>query len=101
MQADTIHKLLDLNEQFYQTFALQFSQTRQRLQPGVTALLPALLKEVRHDDEKYEALVQKPGKESAEKLKKAKLNPEELAKRPLRYEKLDQLLHEVLMGARG
>ncbi|MCZ7645054.1 MAG: xylose isomerase [Planctomycetota bacterium] len=61
----------------------------------------ALLKEIRNDDEKFEALIEKPGKESAEKLKKAKLNPEELAKRPLRYERLDQLLHEVLMGVRG
>jgi tRNA (uracil-5-)-methyltransferase TRM9 len=31
--------LLELNQQFYQTFALQFSATRQRLQPGVRQLL--------------------------------------------------------------
>lgn len=43
MQPETISKLLDLNEQFYQTFAVQFSQTRQHLQPGVLSLLPILL----------------------------------------------------------
>ena len=45
MQPETIAKLLDLNEQFYQTFAVQFSQTRQRLQSGVLRLLPVLLAE--------------------------------------------------------
>lgn len=43
MQPDIVARLLTLNEQFYQTFALQFSQTRQRLQPGVRRLLPVLL----------------------------------------------------------
>lgn len=38
MQADVAQQLLELNRQFYQTFALQFSQTRQRLQPGVRKL---------------------------------------------------------------
>ena len=47
MQPETIAKLLDLNEQFYQTFAVQFSQTRQRLQPGVERLLPDLLAQER------------------------------------------------------
>lgn len=32
-------KLLRLNRQFYQTFALQFSSTRQRLQPGVQRIM--------------------------------------------------------------
>jgi len=41
---DTVQKILDLNRQFYQTFAVQFSATRQRLQPGVIRLLPSLLK---------------------------------------------------------
>jgi tRNA (uracil-5-)-methyltransferase TRM9 len=36
---NTVKRLLDLNRQFYQTFALQFSQTRGRLQPGVTKIL--------------------------------------------------------------
>jgi SAM-dependent methyltransferase len=42
MQPVIIDHLLQLNEQFYQTFALQFAQTRQRLQPGVRQLLPRL-----------------------------------------------------------
>jgi tRNA (uracil-5-)-methyltransferase TRM9 len=35
----TLSRLLDLNRQFYQTFALPFSATRQRLQPGVFRIL--------------------------------------------------------------
>jgi tRNA (uracil-5-)-methyltransferase TRM9 len=35
----TLSRLLDLNRQFYQTFALPFSATRQRLQPGVLRIL--------------------------------------------------------------
>jgi tRNA (uracil-5-)-methyltransferase TRM9 len=35
----TISHLLDLNRQFYQTFALPFSSTRLRLQPGVRRIL--------------------------------------------------------------
>jgi tRNA (uracil-5-)-methyltransferase TRM9 len=35
----TISRLLDLNRQFYQTFALPFSSTRMRLQPGVRRIL--------------------------------------------------------------
>jgi SAM-dependent methyltransferase len=35
----TAERLLELNRQFYQTFALQFSATRRRLQPGVQRLL--------------------------------------------------------------
>jgi tRNA (uracil-5-)-methyltransferase TRM9 len=38
----TLSRLLDLNRQFYQTFALQFSATRQLLQPGVMRLLEQL-----------------------------------------------------------
>jgi tRNA (uracil-5-)-methyltransferase TRM9 len=38
MNADTVARLLELNKQFYQTFAVQFSATRQRLQPGVVRL---------------------------------------------------------------
>jgi tRNA (uracil-5-)-methyltransferase TRM9 len=40
---ETASFLLDLNRQFYQTFAVHFSATRQRLQPGVLRLLPDLL----------------------------------------------------------
>jgi tRNA (uracil-5-)-methyltransferase TRM9 len=36
---NTVRKLIQLNHQFYQTFALQFSTTRQRLQPGVRKIL--------------------------------------------------------------
>lgn len=39
MNPTTLSRLLDLNRQFYQTFALQFSATRQRLQPGVNRIL--------------------------------------------------------------
>jgi tRNA (uracil-5-)-methyltransferase TRM9 len=34
-----VNRLIQLNDQFYQTFALQFSATRQRLQPGVQKIL--------------------------------------------------------------
>ena len=43
MDSTTIQRLLALNLQFYQTFAAPFSATRQRLQPGVLRLLPAIL----------------------------------------------------------
>lgn len=39
MQANITVKLSVLNRQFYQTFALAFSATRQRLQPGVLRVL--------------------------------------------------------------
>lgn len=39
MNPTTLSRLLDLNRQFYQTFAKQFSATRQRLQPGVSQIL--------------------------------------------------------------
>jgi tRNA (uracil-5-)-methyltransferase TRM9 len=42
----TISRLLELNWQFYQTFALPFSATRQRLQPGVLKILDQI-----HPDE--------------------------------------------------
>jgi SAM-dependent methyltransferase len=38
----TLSCLLDINRQFYQAFAAQFSLTRQRLQPGVTHILEQL-----------------------------------------------------------
>ena len=41
MNPDTAHKLIQLNHQFYQTFALQFSTSRQRLQPGILRILEA------------------------------------------------------------
>ncbi|MBN2502578.1 MAG: class I SAM-dependent methyltransferase [Anaerolineales bacterium] len=42
MQPEIADKLRQLNHQFYQTFAESFSQTRQRLQPGVTRILETL-----------------------------------------------------------
>jgi SAM-dependent methyltransferase len=42
MNSDTATKLIELNQLFYQTFALQFSQTRERLQPGVQRILGSL-----------------------------------------------------------
>ena len=42
MNSHTATKLIELNQLFYQTFALQFSQTRQRLQPGVRRILESV-----------------------------------------------------------
>jgi tRNA (uracil-5-)-methyltransferase TRM9 len=42
MNPTTLSRLLELNRQFYQTFALPFSATRQRLQPGVMHVLTTL-----------------------------------------------------------
>ena len=39
MNPTTISRLLELNRQFYQAFAIPFSATRQRLQPGVIKIL--------------------------------------------------------------
>ncbi len=47
MNPTTLSRLLDLNQQFYQTFALQFSATRQRLQPGVIRIL----EQISHTDD--------------------------------------------------
>ncbi len=39
MDSSTANRLIQLNQQFYQTFAHQFSATRERLQPGVLRVL--------------------------------------------------------------
>jgi len=39
MEAHITNRLVRLNQQFYQTFAAQFSATRQRIQPGVRKIL--------------------------------------------------------------
>jgi 2-polyprenyl-3-methyl-5-hydroxy-6-metoxy-1,4-benzoquinol methylase len=39
MDSTTLEKLIQVNYQFYQTFAAHFAETRQRLQPGVVKLL--------------------------------------------------------------
>ncbi|MFH2103964.1 MAG: methyltransferase domain-containing protein [Chloroflexota bacterium] len=43
MNAQTAALLVDLNRQFYQTFAGAFSSTRRRLQPGVRKVLETLI----------------------------------------------------------
>ena len=42
MDPATARRLADLNREFYQTFAGEFSGTRQRLQPGVRKILSGL-----------------------------------------------------------
>ncbi len=42
MNANTVASLLSLNRQFYQTFALQFSSTRRKLQPGVEQIISTI-----------------------------------------------------------
>lgn len=42
MKPEVVQQLIGLNRKFYQTFALQFSATRQRLQPGVQQVLQNL-----------------------------------------------------------
>ncbi len=42
MQPQVARKILELNHQFYQTFAEEFSATRQRIQPGVQRILETL-----------------------------------------------------------
>ena len=42
MDASTAKRLLQLNAEFYQTFATQFSDTRQRIQPGVRRIIESI-----------------------------------------------------------
>jgi tRNA (uracil-5-)-methyltransferase TRM9 len=42
VDSDTVNRLIELNRQFYQTFAAQFSSTRQRIQPGVRQIIKRL-----------------------------------------------------------
>ncbi len=42
MDASTARRLIDINEQFYQTFGEEFAATRRRLQPGVKRVLDGL-----------------------------------------------------------
>jgi SAM-dependent methyltransferase len=42
MDKSIAQKLLQLNAEFYQTFAIQFSDTRQRIQPGVSKILDSI-----------------------------------------------------------
>ena len=59
-----------------------------------------ILKEIQREDKGLQALVKKYSRASAEKLKAAKLDPALLAKKRLPYERLDQILIEVLLGVR-
>jgi tRNA (uracil-5-)-methyltransferase TRM9 len=45
VKPEIAQKLLNVNRQFYQTFANQFSATRQRIQPGVKKILARLPEE--------------------------------------------------------
>jgi tRNA (uracil-5-)-methyltransferase TRM9 len=45
MDRETVDRLLEINGLFYQTFALQFSQTRQRIQPGVRKIIERIPKD--------------------------------------------------------
>lgn len=45
MDESVIQKLLNLNEQFYQTFAASFSETRERVQPGVLKVIENIPRE--------------------------------------------------------
>lgn len=47
MDEKTAQKLIHLNHQFYQTFAKDFAETRQRLQPGVVRILDQLSPNIR------------------------------------------------------
>jgi len=47
MQEKTRKKILEINAEFYQTFALQFSETRMRIQPGVRRVLESVAKRAR------------------------------------------------------
>ncbi len=42
MQPEIAQRLLEINHQFYQTFSVQFSATRQRIQPGVRRVMAIL-----------------------------------------------------------
>ncbi|MFZ6018920.1 MAG: class I SAM-dependent methyltransferase [Chloroflexota bacterium] len=42
MRSETIQKLLEINDQFYQNFAAAFAATRRRIQPGVRRVLQNL-----------------------------------------------------------
>ena len=42
MQSNVAQKLINLNQQFYQTFGKAFAATRQRIQPGVRQVLEGL-----------------------------------------------------------
>jgi xylose isomerase len=59
-----------------------------------------ILREVNREDSAMSKLTGRYSSENATKLKAAKLDPVALAKKPLPYERLDQILIDVLLGVR-
>lgn len=45
MEAETIEKLLAINEEFYQRFGAAFAATRRRIQPGVQSILEEFIRD--------------------------------------------------------
>jgi len=59
-----------------------------------------ILREINREDAELSRLTGRYSSENAKKLKNAKLDAAALAKKPLPYERLDQIVVEVLLGAR-
>ncbi len=59
-----------------------------------------ILKEVHRHDAAMQKLVAQYSKENAQKLRAANLDAVALAKKPLPYERLDQIVVDILLGAR-
>jgi xylose isomerase len=59
-----------------------------------------IITEVDRKDPALSKLVSQYSKENGQKLRDAKLDPVALAKKSLRYERLDQILVDILLGAR-
>ena len=59
-----------------------------------------ILREVNREDASLSKLTGRYSSDNAAKLKAAKLDPVALAKKPLPYERLDQILADVLLGVR-
>ena len=62
--------------------------------------IQALLAEINTGDAGLARLTSAYSPEAAAKLRNRPINPETLARKPLRYEKLDQLTQELLLGVR-
>ena len=62
--------------------------------------IQGLIQEIREDDDELDALRGSYSSDAAEKVRNLDLDPDQLHARPIRYEKLDQLTNELLMGLR-
>ncbi|KPL10637.1 xylose isomerase [candidate division BRC1 bacterium SM23_51] len=62
--------------------------------------IQGLLAEIRGEDPALEGLIAGYSAAAAAKLRRRALNPDRLARKQLRYEKLDQLTQELLLGVR-